>query len=174
MSQRGLLDRQERPDFVPAGTDDPDRPRYDEEQEVARPGEGHAGRHHQDRADDQHPPPSQPVGAGRQVQRHGGVADQRERQQQAGLRCAQAGARQIDHQDYGERPVREQAHGARDEQQPAVARASVVHCAEEFGSVPGADACRFVGRDVARVHRAERRLDAQPARTGMQREADQG
>ena len=93
----------------------------DEQPEVDGGGKHEPRRGHQQRADDQHPPAAEPIGAGRQEQRHDGVADERQRQQQADLRFGQAEADQIEHQHDRQRAVREQPDESRGEQQPAIA-----------------------------------------------------
>ena len=75
---------------------------------------------HQHRADDQHAAASDPIGARREGQRDDGVADERQGQQQAGLRLAQSDADQVEHQHDGQRSVREQADESRGEEQPRV------------------------------------------------------
>ena len=98
--------------MVPATTSSPDR----------GGGEDEPGRRHQQRADDQHAAAAEAIGARGEKQRDDRVADERQRQQQAGLRLAQADADQVEHQHDRERAVREQADEPGGEQQPAVAR----------------------------------------------------
>ncbi len=68
MRECGLLDRQERPDFIAARADHANRAGENQEEEVARQGEGQACGGHQAGADDERPPPSEPIGVGREVQ----------------------------------------------------------------------------------------------------------
>jgi DNA-binding response OmpR family regulator len=84
-------------------------------------GKHRSGRRHQESAGDQHPPPAEPVGASGEEQRHDGVADERQRQDQADLRFGEADADQIEDQDYRQRAIREQPDEPRREQQPAIA-----------------------------------------------------
>ena len=95
-------------------------PASNEQPELAGGREDEPGRGHQQRADDQHAPAADAIGARREEQRDDGVADERQRQQQAGLRLAQPEADQIEHQHDRQRAVREQPDEARGEQQPAV------------------------------------------------------
>jgi hypothetical protein len=62
---------------------------------------------HEEGTDDQHAAPPNPIGAGREEQRHGGVSDQGQGQQRAVVRLAQPYADQIKDQHDGERAVRE-------------------------------------------------------------------
>ena len=79
-----LLDGQERPDLVAAGADDADGAAAISSRKKLRVEREHdAGEDHQDRADDQHPPPAEAVGPRREPQRDDRVADQGQRQQQA-------------------------------------------------------------------------------------------
>ena len=120
--ERRLLDRQKRSDFVAARADDADGA-----------GERRAAR---DACVEAKTSPAaaissaptisirrRPIRSARvvRIQRDDGVADERQRQQQAGLRFAQAEADQIEHQHHRQRAVGEQPDESRGEQQPAIA-----------------------------------------------------
>ena len=85
LGERRLLDGEERADLVAARADDADRRRDQQHREHRRGDERHAGGEHQDRADDQDPAPPDPVRMGGQPQRDGGVAEERQGQQQPDL-----------------------------------------------------------------------------------------
>jgi hypothetical protein len=118
--QRGLLDRQKRPDLLTARTDDAYGPRKHEEPETPCGCEDQPRSGHKHRADHQHAAPSDPIGARREDKRDDGIANERQGQQHAGLRLAQSDANQVEHQYDGQRPVREQPDESRGEEQPRI------------------------------------------------------
>ena len=87
LGQGRLLHGQEGADLVAAWADDADGGGHEEHHEDRRGREHEASRQQQDGARDQDAPPAQAVGMGRQPQRDGHVAQERERQQQADLRA---------------------------------------------------------------------------------------
>ncbi len=122
LRERHLLDGEERPDLVPARADHADRGGDQQEGEIAGRHE-HGGREdHQHRSGDERPPPAQHVGAGRQVERDGHVADQRQREEQPDAVVVDPDCRQIEHENDGDEPVGEEPDGARREQEARVAR----------------------------------------------------
>src|SRR5438093_10961008 len=61
LRQRGLLDREKRPDLVATRTDNADRPGDDQEREIAGGGERQAGGRHEHGTHDQHTAAPDPV-----------------------------------------------------------------------------------------------------------------
>ena len=64
MRERGLLDGKEWSDLTAAGTDDADRGRDQEREEVARQRERDSGGCHQRGSENEHAPPPDPIRAG--------------------------------------------------------------------------------------------------------------
>ena len=69
---------------------------------------------------DEHAPAPEPIGPRGEVQRHDRVTGERQRQERADARFAQAGAHQVEDQDDRHRSVREQPDESGGEQQPSV------------------------------------------------------
>jgi hypothetical protein len=111
-----LLDGQEWPHLVAAGTNHPNRGRHQQQPEVARRGEHRTTQHHQGSPHDQHLFPAEAIRAGCDPQRQGSIAEQRRGQQQSNALVTQSCFSQVQHQDQGEKTIREQAHHPRGEQ----------------------------------------------------------
>ena len=122
MRKRRLFDREKGPDLIPARTDDTDRARKNQEEQVLCGRERQAGRSHENRTDNQHAPTSDPTRSGRQEKRDHNVAPERQRQHQAGLRLGEPQTDQIEDQNDGERTVSEQPRKSSEEQEPPVTR----------------------------------------------------
>ncbi len=99
MRERRLFDREKRAHFVATGTNHTDRTGNYQKNEVARAREGEPRGGHQNGSHDQHAPPSHTVGACREIERDDGIADERQREKNPGLRFAQANADQVENQD---------------------------------------------------------------------------
>ena len=97
----------------------------DQQPQLAGRRERQARRRHQRGADDQHPPPADPIGARRERQRHDRVADSVRVSSRPVCDSRQADADEIEHQHDRQRAVREQPDEPGGEQQPA-RRASAV------------------------------------------------
>ena len=79
----GLFDGQERADFIATGTDHADGGGDQQPQKILGNGEDDASQKHQQGTDDQHFAPADSIRRGGDPQRDGGVAQQRQRQQQS-------------------------------------------------------------------------------------------
>ena len=120
VGKRGLFNRQKRPHFLTARADDANGPCEHEEPEIPCRCEDEPRGRHERRTDNQHAAASDPIGASREEKRDDGVAGKRQRQQHAGLRLAQSDANQVEHQNDGQRAIREQPDESRGEEQPPV------------------------------------------------------
>ena len=83
-------------------------------------GERQARGRHQRRADDQHPPSADAIGARRQVQRDERVADERRREQDPDLGLVEPDAHEIEDEDDRQRAVGEESDESRGEEQPGI------------------------------------------------------
>ena len=79
---------------------------------------------HQQSADDQHAPAPDPIGTRRQIKRHEGVTDERQRQEKSDLWFGETHADEIKDEDDRQRSVGEQTDEARREQQVGLPRRS--------------------------------------------------
>ena len=85
MGEGGLFDREKRSHFIAARTDDANGTGDDEEKKVAGTRKSQARGGHEDRSDDQHPPPSDTIRSRCQVKRDNDITDQRQRKNEAHL-----------------------------------------------------------------------------------------
>jgi hypothetical protein len=100
-----LFDREKRPNFVAAWTDDADRAGDNKEEQVARTCESQARGGHKNRSDDRHAPPPDTIRSCGEVKRDDNITGEGQRKNQAGLRLREPETNQIENQNYGERTV---------------------------------------------------------------------
>jgi len=115
MRKGGLLDRQKRPHFIATWAYDANRTRKNQEQEIARAGEGYSRSRHQNGTNNKHAPPPDPIGASSEVKGDDSIADQRQGKKHARLGLAQSQANKIENQHYRQRAVSEQSYESSEE-----------------------------------------------------------
>ena len=120
LRQGSLFDRQERADFVATGTDHADRGGDQEPPKVFGDGEDDPSQKHQHGTEDQHFAPSDSIRRGGNPQRDGGVAQQRQRQQQSHSLVIQANRFEVQHQHDRQEAVGEQPDAAGGKKPPTV------------------------------------------------------
>jgi hypothetical protein len=96
VGERSLFDREKRPNFIAAWTDDADGTSDNKKEQIAGARESQARGCHENRTDDQHAPPSNAIRSGCQVQRDDHVAHQGQRKHQAGLPLREPETNQIE------------------------------------------------------------------------------
>jgi hypothetical protein len=110
----------EKAHFIAARTDNPDRARNDQEEQISCGRKGQTRGRHENGTDDQNPPPANPVRPGCQHEGNHHVARKRQRENQTALRFREPESNQVEHQNDRERPVRKQTRKARDKQKPPI------------------------------------------------------
>ena len=96
MRERGLLYGQKWADFVATRTYYADGPSDNQEKQISCNSEGETRSRHQNRANDQHPPPPYTVSSGREVQRNDRISEQRQRKEQAGSGFVETQGNQVE------------------------------------------------------------------------------
>ncbi len=139
----GLFDGKERAHLIAAGTDDADGGGDDEEQRVRGQRESDARARHQGGSGDEHFAAPDAIGLGGQDERDGGIAEQGEGKQEAGLLFAQAQAGEVEDEDYRQRPIREQAQKTGGEEQASVVGQRMVNQGHGWITIGVPSATRF-------------------------------
>ena len=109
MRERGLLNRQKRPNLIATWTHDPDRSGDDKEQEVVRTGEGKTGASHKKGPDNEHSPTPNTVCLGCENQGNDRVSQKDQGKEQSDPRFTESNAGQIKDENDGQRAVSEEA-----------------------------------------------------------------
>src|SRR5258708_1562800 len=109
MSERGLLNRQKRPNLIATWTYDPDRPGDDKKQEVVRKGEGKTGAGHEKGPDNEHPPTPNTVRLGCENQGNDRVSQEDQGKEQSDSGFTESNAGQIKDENDGQCAVSEEA-----------------------------------------------------------------
>src|SRR3982074_807116 len=92
----GLLNRQKRPYFIAAGAYNANGTRETREKKIVSKRENQTGSCHQNGADDEHAPPSDPVRASREIKGDDSIPGERQSKQQACLGIAESKANQVE------------------------------------------------------------------------------
>jgi hypothetical protein len=121
LRERGLLDGEERADLVAGRAQHADGGGDGEERERGRRRERQPGEHDERGPEHEHAPPPHAIRAGRDEEGDGDVAEEREGEEEADLRLADARRGEVQHEHDGREPVREEAQGARGEEEADVA-----------------------------------------------------
>ena len=125
LAERGLLDREEGPDLVPARADDPDDRDDDERERLSGHEEDEPGDRHQERARDEHEATADAVSPCRQPETDEGITEERRGEQHADLEIAEPDRLEIEDEDDREEAVPEHPRRAAREQEPAVAAEAI-------------------------------------------------
>src|SRR6266702_565860 len=105
MRERGLLNRQKRPNLIGARTYEPDRSGDDKKQEVVRKGEGKTGAGHEKGPDNEHPSTPNTVCLGCENQGDDRVSRENQGKEQSDPGFTESDAGQIKDEDDGQRAV---------------------------------------------------------------------
>ena len=109
MRERGLLNREKRPNLVATWAYDSDRPGDYKEQEVARTGEGNTGAGHKKGPDNEHSPTPNTVCLGCENQGNDRVSQKDQGKEQSDPRFTESDAVQIEDENNGQCAVSEEA-----------------------------------------------------------------
>ncbi len=127
-----MLDREERSDFLVGGAEHADRGDNDQQDQVSGRREHAANQRHEQRPEDQHPPPPVAIRGRGDPQGNDRVAQERHGQQETNLSFRQSQRLEVQHQHHGERAIGEHPEASGREQEPPVCDTAMIRSLSRF------------------------------------------